>query len=119
MTVNLKMLLGQFLGVFLLFALALFLPADTIAWPAGWIFLGLFFGFMLALNLWLLKHNPGLLQERMRRSADNQQGWDKVLFPSMFVLFLIWLGVMAVDAVRFHWSYVPPWLQIVGGIILL
>ena len=29
-------------------------------------FLAFFFGFLFATNLWLFKHNPGLLQERMR-----------------------------------------------------
>ncbi|MFN8492056.1 MAG: isoprenylcysteine carboxylmethyltransferase family protein [Caldilineaceae bacterium] len=119
MKINLKMVIGQLISVFLLFALALFLPAGTIAWPAGWTFLGLFFGFMLLLNLWLLKHNPGLLQERMRGRAENQQPWDKVLFPTMLLLFFAWLSVMGIDAALLHWSHVPFWLQIVGGIILL
>lgn len=119
MTVNLKMLAGQFVGVFLLFALALFLPAGTIAWPAGWTFLGLFFGFILILNLWLLKHNPGLLQERMHLRADNQKSWDKVLFPAMLLLFFVWLGGIGLDAERLHWSHASFWLQIVGGIVLL
>lgn len=119
MTVNLKMLIGQFVGVFLLFALALFLPAGTIVWPAGWTFLGLFFAFMLLVNLWLLKHNPGLLQERMRGRADNQQPWDKVLFPALLIGFFVWLSGMGLDAEHLQWSHVPFWLQIIGGIILL
>jgi len=119
MNVNLKMLAGQFVGVFLLFALALFLPAGTIAWPAGWTFLGMFFAFMLLVNLWLLKHNPGLLQERMRGRADNQQGWDKVLFPALLIGFFAWLSGMGLEVERLHWSHAPFWLQVVGCIILL
>jgi hypothetical protein len=51
--------------MFLVFALALFLPAGTIAWIPGWIFLIMFFGFIVAINLWLFRHDPGLLRERM------------------------------------------------------
>jgi len=58
-------LVVQIATLFLVFALALFLPAGTIAWLAGWCFLILFFGFVVAISLWLLRHNPGLLQERM------------------------------------------------------
>ena len=62
---NLKLLTAQIVGLFVVFALALFLAAGTIAWPAGWAFLVLFFGFTIALSRWLLRYNPGLLTERM------------------------------------------------------
>jgi len=119
MQVNVKLLIGQSAALFVLFALALFLPAGTIAWLAGWIFLGLFFGFYLAVTVWLFQHNPGLVQERMHLSTSDQQGWDQVLFPLIFVLFFVWLILMALDAVRFQWSQVPVWLQIVRIILLV
>jgi protein-S-isoprenylcysteine O-methyltransferase Ste14 len=117
--VNLKRQIGQFAGYFVAFGLALFLPAGTLAWLAGWIFLVLFFGFLLAINCWLFRHNPGLLLERTRLGTSDQQGWDKVLFPLLIVFFFLWLIFMSFDAVRFHWSLVPVWLQSVGAIVLL
>src|SRR5215217_5094177 len=81
--------------------------------------LGLFFGFYLAVTVWLFQHNPGLVQERMRLGTSDQQGWDQVLFPLIFVLFFVWLILMALDAVRFQWSQVPVWLQIIGTILLV
>lgn len=119
MVINVKQLVGQSVGLFVVTALALFLPAGTLSWFAGWLFLGLFFGFFLAVNLWLFRHNPGLLQERMRFGTSDQQGWDKVMFPLLSVFPLIWLVFISFDAVRFHWSPVPVWLQGIGGIILL
>src|SRR5215207_631714 len=120
MQVNVKLLMGHSAVLFVLFALALFLPAGTIAWLAGWVFLGLlFFGFYLAVTVWLFQHNPGLVQERMRIGTSDQQGWDQVLFPLIFVLFFVWLILMALDAVRFQWSQMPVWLQIVGTILLV
>ena len=79
----------------------------------------LFFGFLLAINCWLFRHNPGLLLERTRSGTSDQQGWDKVLFPLLIVFFFLWLIFMSLDAVRFHWSPVPVWLQLVGAIVLL
>jgi protein-S-isoprenylcysteine O-methyltransferase Ste14 len=120
MHVNVKLLILQTIVLFFVFALALFVPADTIAWPAGWIFLGLFFGFFLAVNAWLFKHNPELLQERTRfLGTSDQRGWDKVLFPLLELLCLLWLIIMALDAVRFHWSQIPAWLRVSGAVILL
>ncbi len=66
MKINLKQQALEITGFFTMFALALFLPAGTLAWTAGWIFLLLFFGFYLAVTLWLYRHNPGLMNERMR-----------------------------------------------------
>lgn len=119
MSVNVKQVIGQFVGVVLAFTLALFLPAGTFAWLAGWVFLVLFLGFYLAVTLWLFKHNPGLLQERMHLGSSDQKGWDKVLFPLLLLFPFVWLMFMALDAVRFHWSPLPVWLQFVGAIVLL
>jgi protein-S-isoprenylcysteine O-methyltransferase Ste14 len=119
MHVNVNQQIRQFVGFFVAFALALFLPAGTLAWPAGWIFLGLFFGFYLAVTIWLFRHNPGLLQERMRLRTSDQQGWDKVLFPLLMIFPFVWLMFIAFDAARFHWSPLPAWLQLVGAIVLL
>ena len=119
MQVNIKQQIRHFVGFFAAFALSLFLPAGTLAWPAGWIFLGLFFGFYLAVALWLLRHNPGLLQERARLRTSDQQGWDKVLFPVLMLFPFAWLIFLSLDAVRLHWSPVPVWLQVVGAIVLV
>lgn len=114
--VSLWLLAAQFLGMFGVFAAALFLAAGTVAWLAGWVYLLLFFGLGIALSLWLLRYNPALLQERMTGIGKaDQQAWDKALFVLLELLFLAWLVVMPLDAVRFHWSQVPGWLQVVGA----
>jgi protein-S-isoprenylcysteine O-methyltransferase Ste14 len=120
MSVNLKLLTVQIVGMFVVLALALFVAAGTLAWPAGWAFLLLFFGFTVALSRWLLHHNPGLLTERMTGiGKPDQKTWDKLFFAVANVLFLAWLVVMPLDAVRFHFSQMPAWLQVVGAILLL
>ncbi len=119
MKINVRVLGTQIAFVILVYALPLFLGAGTLAWPAGWIFLALWFGFLLAVIVWLFRHNPGLLQERMRLGASDQQGWDKLLYPLIYVSLFAWLLFVSLDAVRFHGSPVPVWLQVVGALILL
>jgi protein-S-isoprenylcysteine O-methyltransferase Ste14 len=119
MQINVRRLVGQSLGLFVLFALALFLPAGTLTWSTGWIYLVLFFGFFLAVNAWLFRHNPGLLQERMSLTRPNQKQWDKVLFPILLIFPFAWLAFISFDAVRVHWSPVPVWLQEGGTLVLL
>jgi protein-S-isoprenylcysteine O-methyltransferase Ste14 len=120
MAVNRKLLTAEIAGMFVVFALALFLAAGTVVWPAGWAFLVLFFGFTIALTRWLLRHNPGLLTERMTGiGKPDQKTWDKVFYAVANVIFLAWLILMPLDAVRFHWSRIPGWLQVGGAILLL
>jgi protein-S-isoprenylcysteine O-methyltransferase Ste14 len=119
MNISVGMLVVQIVGMFAVFALALFVPAGTLSWPAGWVFLGLFFGFTIALSAWLLRHDPGLLRERMAGFQSSQKLWDKIFLLVISIVFLAWLVLMPLDAVRFHSSYVPVWLQVVGAILLL
>ena len=102
------------------FAALVFVSAGTLLWPAGWVFLAIFFGFALAIVLWLAREDPELLAERM--SSPLQRGqplWDKVFVAAVMVFFVAWLIVMPLDAVRFGWSEVPDWLQILGALGLM
>jgi protein-S-isoprenylcysteine O-methyltransferase Ste14 len=98
----------------------LFIPAGTLAWPAGWIFLVEFglAGFLM--TRWMLRHNPELLAERMRPLIQREQKtWDKVLLSALIVLWCAWFIMMGLDAVRFGWSQVPLWLQVLGALAIL
>ncbi|QDX93722.1 isoprenylcysteine carboxylmethyltransferase family protein [Brevibacillus laterosporus] len=118
--INVKILTAQIVGMFVVFALAMFLSAGTVAWLAGWAYLFLFFGFVFALSVWLIKYNPDLLTERMTGiGKPDQKAWDKVWYVLMNVYFLAWLVFMPLDAVRFRWSHVPMGLQVAGAILLL
>jgi protein-S-isoprenylcysteine O-methyltransferase Ste14 len=117
---NRKALL-EVLAEFAVFAALLFVSAGTLLWPAGWAFLALFFGFALAIILWLARKEPELLAERMSSPMQSGQPlWDKVFVVAVMVLFVAWLILMPLDAVRFGWSEVPGWLQILGalGVVL-
>jgi protein-S-isoprenylcysteine O-methyltransferase Ste14 len=118
MMLLLKALVWTVVG-FLMIALVLFLPAGTALWPAGWIFLILLLGFTLVNTGLLFASNPGLLEERLRLSQPNQKTSDKVLTSVNAVFGLVWLILMPLDAVRFHWSHMPLFVQIVGAIVLV
>jgi protein-S-isoprenylcysteine O-methyltransferase Ste14 len=118
--VNLRLLLAQIAGMALVFGVALFGAAGTVAWPAGWAYMVLMFGFVGAISAWLARSNPGLLTERMTGIGKaDQKTWDKVWFALTNVLFLGWLVAMPLDAVRFGWSRVPRVLRVLGAAVLV
>lgn len=118
--VNLKLLIISFVALLVIFALVLFLSAGTVFWLAGWVYLVLFFVADAALGVWLLRHDPELLQERLTGfGKPGEPTWDKIFFVLLEIFFLAWLVLMPLDAVRFRWSHVPAWLQVVGAILLL
>lgn len=102
---------------FLVMALALFLSAGTVGWLAAWVFLGLLFVCSLPITWWLLKYDPGLIEERMKLRP--QLFWDKVFIAVALVLILFWLILMPLDAVRFHLSRMPVVLKTLGALVLL
>jgi protein-S-isoprenylcysteine O-methyltransferase Ste14 len=95
----------------------LFIPAGTLAWPAAWVFLVEIIVTSLAMTVWLLRHNPALLAERMAPLIQrDQKTWDKVLMMVLLFVWCAWFVIMGVDAVRYGWSEMPPWLQALGAI---
>jgi protein-S-isoprenylcysteine O-methyltransferase Ste14 len=99
-----------------LLALTLFWPAGTLRWVAGWTFFAFFAAACLLLTRWLLLHSPGLLEERMR-VGQNQKGWDKVFLLLINLGFFGWWILMPLDAVRFGWSHLPTWAQLIGAVL--
>jgi protein-S-isoprenylcysteine O-methyltransferase Ste14 len=94
----------------------LFWPAGTLAWPAAWAFLSIIAGASVVIEVMLLRRDPALLTERLRFPIQKgQAGWDKVWIGLFVPLFLAWLPLMALDAVRLRWSHVPTWLEVVGA----
>jgi protein-S-isoprenylcysteine O-methyltransferase Ste14 len=105
---------------FAAFAALLFVPAGTVLWLAGWVFMAIFFGFALAIVVWLGREDPELLVERLSTPIQRGQPlWDKVFVAALAPTFVVWLILMPLDAVRFGWSEVPGWLQLLRALGLV
>lgn len=101
----------------LVVAALLFVPAGTASWPAGWVFMALFCGVTLTVTRMLVREDPELLEERMSSPVQRGQPlWDRILLSVLLLLFVAWFILMPLDAVRFDWSDVPLWLQVLGAL---
>ncbi len=102
------------------FAAILFGGAGTLAWPSGWIFLIVMFGSAILATADLVRRDPGLVEERLKPLPQKDQPlWDKILLPVLVTVFVPWLALMGIDAVRFRWSVMPRWLQTVGAALVV
>ncbi len=101
-------------------AMLLFGGAGTLRWPWAWAFLALFFGGAVLITQALARSDPALLAERARPPIQKgQPTWDRIIMAAFMALFLAWLALIGLDAVRFGWSVVPLGLRLLGAAGLL
>ena len=117
-TINPKILITLLIET-LIFSLVPFIAAGTLFWFYGWIFLILLYIYSFVTLLWVLRHNSGLITERVAVFKPDEPTWDKAYVILLFILVSIWWIFIPLDAVRFHWSQMPTWLHVMGAIVLL
>ena len=113
--------LGLQTGVTLvLMGAILFVAAGNADWIQAWAFLAIFTIGSAGFGIWLGRHDPGLLAARL--SSPIQRGqplWDRLFLIVMIPAWLAWLGLMGLDAQRRQFSAMPPWLNLLGGALVI
>jgi protein-S-isoprenylcysteine O-methyltransferase Ste14 len=112
------MALGYAIGSPLSLFGLLFLPAGSLRWWPGWIFLAVLFVAFGLSALVLARVNPIIYRARSRFQPGTK-GWDKALVAVILLAMVAIMPVGALDAGRFHWSAVPDWLVGLGYLALL
>jgi protein-S-isoprenylcysteine O-methyltransferase Ste14 len=105
-------------GFILLLAVSMFLPAGRLDWVQGWVFLAAYTAMMVAAVAYLWRTNPEVVVARSTYRREGQTAAQRVIFTLVFVFFVAIFPVAAIDAGRFHWSNVPPWLTGAGYVLL-
>ena len=108
--------LTKFIAGLLLVALLLFLPAGTIRYPGGLLFLCLLFVPMLLLGIIMLARARDLLAKRL--DVKEKQGTQKGVVAVMGLIFLSGFILAGLDF-RFGWSKVPLPVVIVASVLFL
>ncbi|PIO96519.1 isoprenylcysteine carboxyl methyltransferase [Pleomorphomonas carboxyditropha] len=106
------------IGLPLALLVLIFLPAGTLAWRPGWIFIAVLIVAFGASALVLARVNPIIYRARSRFQPGTK-AWDKALLAVIFPAMAAILPVAALDAGRFHWLPVPPWAVVSGYIGLV
>lgn len=107
--------------LFTLFLTALiFACAGTVRYWQGWLFIVAFIGSSVALGAYFVKHDPALIERRMRGGPTaEQEPAQKIIIAFLMVGLLMMIVLPALD-LRWHWSAVPAWLAILAdaGIVV-
>lgn len=106
----------KFICGLLLVGLLIFLPAGTIAYTYGWLFIGLLFVPMLIAGFVMLAKSPELLKKRL--DAKEKQGTQKGVVAISGLMFIVGFVVAGLDF-RFGWSAMPTWVIITATVLFL
>jgi protein-S-isoprenylcysteine O-methyltransferase Ste14 len=114
---NLKAFAGL-LNLIVIMALLIFLPAWTVDYWQGWVFLAVFFVSVLAITLYLMKNDPMLLERRVAAGPVAETRKSQQLIQVLATLaFGAVLVLPALDR-RFGWSTMPPYVAVAGDILV-
>jgi protein-S-isoprenylcysteine O-methyltransferase Ste14 len=114
-------LIAQCAGGFGVAVAMLFLPAGTLKFWEAWVFLGSTFLPMFIFSVYYFKHDPELVERRLRRREKVKE--QKVVMKLVYVIFVVALLIPGLDH-RFGWTRelvgtVPLWLRIVAQALVL
>jgi protein-S-isoprenylcysteine O-methyltransferase Ste14 len=109
----------QFLLFPLLMGALVFLPAGTFDYWEAWVFSAVFFACSCAITIWLVFHDPKLLERRMKAGpAAEKERTQKTIMIFAFLSFAAAVVVPALDH-RFGWSAVPASIAILGNVLIV
>ena len=106
----------KFLLGFVLICLLLFIPAGTINYFNGWLFIGILFIPMFIAGIVMMIKSPSLLKSRLNaKETESEQKQVVKLSGLMFIIGFVLAGLNY----RYSWIVLPNVVIIIGTIIFL
>ncbi len=94
----------------------LFMPAGSLSWKHGWLFMAVLFIPMLLAGIVMYLKAPDLLRSRLKAKETQKQQKDVINYSGlMFLAAFILAGLNY----RFGWTALPQWVVTAGCIIFL
>ncbi len=111
-----RKVISLILASFLVLAAFFFLTAGTLAYWEAWVYLFILFTPMTGLSIYLLRHDPALLERRLhyKEKREQQKGIIALSYPIFLLAFLL----PGLDK-RFGWTNTPIVAIIIAQILVL
>ena len=108
--------IGKYVAGVILLGVLLFLPAGSLSWTNGWLFMELLFIPMLIVGVIMYLKSPGLLRSRLNAKEKISTQKDVIRYSGlMFLAAFIIAGLNY----RFGWVFFPKPVVIAGCVIFL
>lgn len=108
--------LTKFFFGLVLVGLLVFLPAGTLGWWRGWLFMGILFVPMFVAGFVMMAKAPDLLRKRLdAREEESEQREVIALSALMFLASFVVAGL----GHRFGWPELPSWASWAGAVVFL
>ena len=108
--------LSKFLIGLIIICILLFIPAGTINYPNGWLFIALLFIPMLFAGIIMLFKSPDLLRRRL--NAKEEEDEQKTVILLSGIIFLL-AFILAGLNFKFGWFKLPTIVIIIASVIFL
>lgn len=106
----------KFIFCVLLVALLVFLPAGTLKFLNGWIFMSVLFIPMLIAGIIMMIKNPDLLERRL--NAKEKRTEQNLVVKLSGLMFIVGFVIAGLDF-RFKWFQIPKSIVIISTVIFL
>jgi protein-S-isoprenylcysteine O-methyltransferase Ste14 len=113
-----RRLITRTVSTLIILALCLFLPAGTLGWARGWLFVGVVVAASVVITLYLRRVNPDVIAARVNRHQGTKS-WDRWVLGLLIPTMVSILPLAALDDGRYHWSHARWWVCGLGYALLL
>ena len=108
--------LGKFFLGLIVVGVLLFVPAGTLDYWQGWLFVALLFVPMFIAGVVLMFRNPELLRKRLEaKEAEKEQKWVVALSGLLFIAMFVVAGLNR----RYLWWMLPDWAVYSAAVLFL
>lgn len=108
--------IGKFLLGVVLLGLLIFLPAGSLSYWQGWLFMGILFVPMFVAGLVMMGNNPDLLRKRLNaKEEEKEQKLVVALSGQIFIAVFLVAGFNW----RYQWIMLPEWAVWVSAVVFL
>ena len=97
--------------------LALLICSGKLDWVNAWVFFMVSMIYQTINVIIMIVWHPETLNERGKLAKEGTKPFDKIFIVLWMPVNLLSMAIMAWDAVRFQWSYMPFWVLILGVLL--
>lgn len=110
---------GGLLFLLLVMGALIFVPAWTLNYWQAWTFLVVFGLSALAVTLYLMKNDPGLLERRTQGDPISEKETIQKIIQTITAIGFVAILVVSTLDHRFAWSPIPPYVPLAGEALVV